>query len=236
MRTAIARFKELCLDTSVDPAAAGELGRFWAAAIGVDFVPGGAEGEPGDLVGAEEGMGIALCPVPEPKTAKHRVHLDVSTASVAELAGRGASVLREPDQEISWTVLADPEGGEFCAFTRPAEQLPDYRLFEVVVDSADPEAAARWWGAAFGVEARNDGKPWWWIEKAPGFPAEVPWWGMVFVPVPEPKTVKNRIHWDLYGQVSDFVARGATVLWEMPRWTVLADPEGNEFCVFEPPR
>jgi hypothetical protein len=52
--------------------------------------------------------------------------------------------------------------------------------------------------------------------------------------VPEPKTVKNRIHWDVYGTVADFEAAGATVLWEMPRWTVMADPEGNEFCVFPP--
>ena len=50
--------------------------------------------------------------------------------------------------------------------------------------------------------------------------------------VPEAKTVKNRMHWDVTGDVADFEARGATRLWEMPRWTVLADPEGNEFCVF----
>ena len=55
---------------------------------------------------------------------------------------------------------------------------------------------------------------------------------MLFDPVPEPKTVKNRMHWDVYGDVAELVGRGATVLDEQPRWTVLADPEGNEFCVF----
>jgi hypothetical protein len=55
-----------------------------------------------------------------------------------------------------------------------------------------------------------------------------------FVPVPEPKTVKNRVHWDVYGEVVDFEDAGATVLWEMPKWTTMADPEGNEFCVFAP--
>ncbi len=56
----------------------------------------------------------------------------------------------------------------------------------------------------------------------------------VFDAVPEPKTVKNRIHWDVYGNVDDFLAAGATQLWDTKRWTVLADPEGNEFCVFPP--
>ena len=58
---------------------------------------------------------------------------------------------------------------------------------------------------------------------------------MDFVPVPEPKTVKNRLHWDVVGTVEEFLDRGATHLWDRPRWSVLADPEGNEFCVFPEP-
>jgi hypothetical protein len=61
----------------------------------------------------------------------------------------------------------------------------------------------------------------------------MPFESMVFDPVPEPKTVKNRIHWDVYGQVGALTSAGATVLAQLPRWTVLADPEGNEFCVFD---
>jgi hypothetical protein len=38
----------------------------------------------------------------------------------------------------------------------------------------------------------------------------------------------------VYGDAVELEARGATRLWTMPRWTVLADPEGNEFCVFPP--
>ena len=59
--------------------------------------------------------------------------------------------------------------------------------------------------------------------------------GIAISLVPEPMTVKNRIHWDLYGDVDDLVARGATVLAELPGSKVLADPEGNEFSVFVPP-
>jgi hypothetical protein len=56
-------------------------------------------------------------PVPEPKTVKNRIHWDVTVAAVAPLATAGAVVLREPDDDIDWHVLADPEGNEFCAFT-----------------------------------------------------------------------------------------------------------------------
>ncbi len=98
------------------------------------------------------------------------------------------------------------------------------------MDSRDPEAQARWWADVFGVQPMNDGQEFWYVEGVPGMPFE----SIVFTPVPEPKTVKNRIHWDLYGDVDDLVARGATVLAELPGSKVLADPEGNEFCVFPP--
>jgi hypothetical protein len=73
-----------------------------------------------------------------------------------------------------------------------------------------------------------------WLAGVPGLPFDV--WK--FVPVPEPKTVKNRVHWDLVSSdVDGLVSRGATVL-RLPdedvRWHVLSDPEGNEFCVFAP--
>lgn len=226
---AIATFKELCLDTHPAPGQdVTALGRFWAAATGCAF-------EGGDVVGPEEGQGIAICPVPESRTVKQRVHLDVSVRDLSEVLDLGATVLRPQDAEIGWTVMADPEGGEFCAFVQPPERIADYRVFEIVVDSVDAEASARWWADAFGVTAETkDGVDWWWFTGAPGFPttAVAPFFAMVFGPVPEPKTVKNRMHWDVYGDVEDFLARGATLLQELPRWTVLADPEGNEFCVF----
>ena len=56
------------------------------------------------------------------------------------------------------------------------------------------------------------------------------------MPVPEPKTVKNRIHWDVDADdVQRLVDPGATVLREPDdavSLDVLADPEGNEFCAF----
>ncbi len=210
----------------MDTAAGGtELGRFWAAVTGCTYVEPSSPGDPGDVVGEVEGMGIAICPVPEEKTVKHRVHLDVHTYSVDSLLALCARLAPGYGGD-PWTVLLDPEGGEFCAFVREGE-LPSYRVYEVIVDAVDPESIARWWADAFGVPVRNEGADWF-IADVPGMPFE----SLLFGPVPEPKTVKNRIHWDVYGDVEEFIAAGATVLAELPRWTVLADPEGNEFCVF----
>ena len=61
-----------------------------------------------------------FAPVPEPKTVKNRIHWDVETTDVQALLDRGATVLRGPDDDIDWHVLADPEGNEFCAM-RPRE-------------------------------------------------------------------------------------------------------------------
>jgi hypothetical protein len=50
--------------------------------------------------------------------------------------------------------------------------------------------------------------------------------------VPEAKAVKNRVHVDVFGDADELVRRGATLLARRERWTVMADPEDNEFCVF----
>ncbi|HEX4976690.1 MAG TPA: VOC family protein [Nocardioides sp.] len=228
--TGHARWYELCMDTSEE---SPRLGEFWAAVVG-----GRLERREGDptgnvVVDGLEGGGIAMCPVPEPKTVKHRVHLDVYTADVSDLEALGATVLVPAEESgFRWTVMADPEGGELCAFVRPRAELPEYRLHGVGVDCADPERVAAWWGDRFGrTPYRNDAaEPWWTLEHVTNDPVLT----FDFAPVPEPKTVKNRVHWDVLGEVADFEAAGATVLDVQPRWTVMADIEGNEFCVFPP--
>jgi len=220
---AIARFKDLCLDAS-DPA---RLGGFWAAVLG----RGQEAKDDGDglLTGPTPRHALWVNRVPEAKTVKHRVHLDIYAVDLAGLEALGATVVEPRHGARAWTVLADPEGGEFCAFLRP--DLPGERLHGLVVDSADPGAQARWWAGVYGVSVtENDG--WSTVEGVPGMPILT----MDFVPVPEPKTVKNRIHWDVtVPGVTPLVEAGATVLREPDAdigWHVLADPEGNEFCAF----
>jgi hypothetical protein len=163
-------------------------------------------------------------------TVKQRVHLDVHVADVDDLFRLGASPLDV--DSFRWKVLRDPEGGELCAF--PRDVVPDRRLYEVVVDCADPAALAQWWAGAIGGRWEHDEEHGWaGLDDIPGAPFD----SLVFVPVSESKTVKNRIHWDVdTTDVRLLTAYGARVLRapdDEVTWTVLADPEGNEFCAFE---
>jgi catechol 2,3-dioxygenase-like lactoylglutathione lyase family enzyme len=221
----MAHFCCLCLDTA-DPAS--DLATFWAAVSGGRVAPA-ESGGPADVHGRAENENLLIVPVPEPKTVKNRVHLDVYALAIDDLTARGASVVLPAEESgFAWTVMRDPEGNEFCAFLR--DELPDFRIHGVVIDSADPERIATWWGDVLGAEVSDNaehGGGWWTLLGAT--PDPVLTWD--FVPVPEPKTVKNRLHWDLRGSVDDLLERGATHRWDRPGWTALADPEGNEFCV-----
>jgi hypothetical protein len=211
------RFKDLCLDTTVPDLA----GPFWRDLLALS----GERQDNGDwsLTGELKEQTVWVNTVPEPHTVKTRVHLDVRVDG--EAPGRRVA---EHDR---WTVMADPDGLEWCAF-RPREGTGP---FELVVDAADPAAIAQWWADRTGATVnRPDDSPWVWLTGAAGFPYM--FW--VFQAVPEPKSVKNRMHWDVTlgdASVADLVATGAVVLRPQDGeigWTVMADPEGNEFCAF----
>ena len=118
------------------------------------------------------------------------------------------------------------------------------RVSEVVVDCADHGRVVGFWAAALGYERRPVNEQYVALVPparqpgvTPGEPARPP---LLFQKVPEPKAGKNRVHLDFTAPVmADEVARlvglGASVIAERSlgnfRWTVLADPEGNEFCV-----
>ena len=217
-------FKDLCIDAT-DPEVQA---RFWAAALGLRAEPTGGDFR---LVGEAPEQTLWVNKVPEPRSVKQRVHIDVHVAAVSDLTKLGAIIV---DEAQPWTVLADPEGGELCAFVRDPDALPDYRIYEVVVDAADPVTIASWWADRYNADVCHDqDRGFSWIDEVSGMP-----WPMVFQSVPEPKTVKNRIHWDVWGETATFLAAGATLLRSHDDeigWDVLADPEGNEFCVFTRP-
>jgi hypothetical protein len=220
---ALARFRKVCLDAQ-DPV---RLGTFWAAALGRTFEPDG-RGE-GGVFGPTPGHTLWFNAVPQPREVKHRVHLDIYARDLADLEALGASVLLPEGADRRWTVMADPEGGELCAFLR--EELPAERLHGLVVDSTDPAAQARWWAQVLGGDVVDDPRGFSTVEHVPGLPIDT----FDFVPVPEPKSAPNRIHWDTTAaEVAPLLDAGATLL-RAPGdgilWHVLADPEGNEFCV-----
>ncbi len=229
---ALATYKDLCID-AVD---AQRLGAFWAGALDLRMEQAGAASL-GDVVlrGPTPAHTIWMNQVPEPRTVKQRLHLDVNVHAVEELTALGATVL---DAETHrWTVLADPEGGELCAFVR--EGVIDQRLYEIGVDCSDSaeacHRAAAWWANLLGAMLVDDESGYSWVQDIPG----APFTSLDFVPVPEPKTVKNRIHLDVTTPDLDaVVAHGARVLRpcdEEIGWTVLADPDGRELCAFEVP-
>jgi Glyoxalase-like domain len=109
-----ARVFALCVD-SAQPEA---LAAWWASILGGEIGPG-PDGAPRWLHGAA-GLGditMKFVRVTDERVAKNRWHWDVTTGDVEALVAAGATVLRPRDDEISWTVLADPQGNEFCAFT-----------------------------------------------------------------------------------------------------------------------
>ncbi|MGN6793010.1 MAG: VOC family protein [Streptosporangiaceae bacterium] len=100
-------------------------------------------------------------------------------------------------------------------------------------DAADALALATFWAAVFGSDVDEESTS----DKA--FVEAAGWGGpnIWFSRVPEGKTAKNRVHFDLRapGPEADEVARlaalGAIVLERHNSHTIMADPEGNEFCV-----
>lgn len=217
-------FKDLCFDATRPHV----VGKFWA---GLLEMPVELDPE-GDAVlrGSTKQHTIWVNGVPEAQEVKNRVHVDVRLDDPMDVPG--AALLHEQDDEIRWRVMADPDGLQFCVFGPRDGARPG--IVELCIDSDDPITVASWWAARFGVPVKDEGKPWVWLEDVPGSPYR--YW--VFNPVPEPKTVKNRVHWDVTlvdATVEDLVAAGASVVRardEEIRWTVLADPEGNEFCAF----
>jgi len=103
----------------------------------------------------------------------------------------------------------------------------------VTFDAADALVLATFWAAALGSDVDEDSTSERAFVEAAGWGGPSIW----FARVPEPKTAKNRIHFDLRapGAMDQEVARlerlGATTLHRGTHLTTMADPEGNEFCV-----
>ncbi|MFB9321088.1 VOC family protein [Cryptosporangium minutisporangium] len=217
------------------------LGRFWADVLGTTLTEGAGSGYRVEArPEASRATQIWVNVVPEARIGKTRVHLDLRLPEPdpSPLVALGARVVTEPGAD-PWWVLADPDGNLFCAFPprpgAPAVTEVPAAPFELVVDCGDSLAQATWWAAQVGGEVRQaEHGEYAWIEGAAGFP----WDAWVFGPVPEPKGVKNRVHWDVTLEGPDpepLLAAGAVLLRRPDddiRWWILADPEGNEFCAF----
>ncbi len=232
-----------------DSAEFASLGRWWADALGwrIGFE---SDDEIAVVDPDDEALALVFVPVDDPKTVKNRIHLDLASRSVAErdqivdrLLAAGAThadVGQGPD--VSWVVLTDPEGNEFCVLGPSGGDRDRSALASVVLDAHDQAATAQFWHVATGWtigEADADGDiP---MERPDGRGPRLDILG-----VPDAKAAKNRVHLDVAPWASDdqaaevarLVAAGATRVdvGQGPdvSWVVLADPEGNELCVLSP--
>jgi predicted enzyme related to lactoylglutathione lyase len=108
------------------------------------------------------------------------------------------------------------------------------RWEQIVVDAEDPARLARWWAEALGYQIVHEEPDEIEIRRTP---EEMP--GLLFATSPDAKTAKNRLHIDLrpddqeaeVERLVDMGARPVDIGQRDVSWKVLADPEGNEFCV-----
>ena len=112
-------------------------------------------------------------------------------------------------------------------------------IHNITFDCADARAQASFWSKLTGWNVYYDDDPE--VLLAPAFPNRET--GLLFIPVPEGKTAKNRVHLDVEPTegtrdelVEVAVAAGAKVIGDFRKedgsgWVTLTDPEGNEFCI-----
>jgi hypothetical protein len=110
----------------------------------------------------------------------------------------------------------------------------------ICVDSTDPAPLARWWAELLGWRITHEEEDEVVLEPPAGSPEDGVAPDLLFGRVPEPKTVKDRLHIDLRpddqaAEVARAEAMGARRVdigqGDDVTWVVLADPEGNEFCI-----
>jgi hypothetical protein len=117
-------------DICIDAQDAMRVARFWAQVLGYT-IPPLDEGDAGESIVINPPQGVHspriwFSHVPEPKTVKNRVHLDINMPDTEEmdrlllLGATPREEIRGEDGALWWTIMADPEGNEFCAFPPPA--------------------------------------------------------------------------------------------------------------------
>jgi predicted enzyme related to lactoylglutathione lyase len=113
------------------------------------------------------------------------------------------------------------------------------RIQCVTVDAADPDLLATFWAEALGWRRTDDDGDEIAIEPPEGSPEEGVSPDLLFIRVPDVKSAKNRLHLDLrpgdqaaeVARLEALGARRVDIGQGEQTWVVLADPEGNEFCV-----
>ena len=222
---ALARY----VDLTIDAADTATLAMFWSRALGLRM-----EGDDENgfrLVGDDETDTVWIRPRRAPRQERRRVHLDIYAANTDNLVAAGGTLVDQGS--YPWDLALDPEQRELGVIVRPSDKR---RMYQVVVDSPDPEANAAWWGRVLDTRIHQvpEDPDSAFIEPVPGAPFE----SIVFARETEPKTVFNSMRFAVSAQTPDvLLLLGATMCEEEcpdPRRTYLRDPFGNEFTWVAP--
>jgi predicted enzyme related to lactoylglutathione lyase len=231
---------------SVDANDPLRLARFWAGVLGWGTADDSHEGialVPDD----DTGFRLRFLPTRERKTGQNRMHVDLTSTSLEDqqqtverslgLGARHIDVGQRPEE--GHVVLADPEGNEFCVIEPGNAFLADCGFVGALACDGSQEVGY-FWSEALGWPLVWDQDQETAIRSPHGGP-KITWGG----PPVAPKTGKNRLHFDLappvdgdqHAEVDRLVSLGATrvdIGQGEVGWVVMADPDGNEFCVSSP--
>ncbi|MBN6057680.1 VOC family protein [Nonomuraea sp. RK-328] len=232
----------LCFDAN-DPL---RLARFWAGLLDWETA-----GDPHDgialLPNDDTGFRLRFFPTQAKKNGQNQAHFDLTSTSLEhqqrtvaralELGGRHVDVGQGP--EARHVVLGDPEGNEFCVIPPGNKFLADCGFVGALACDGT-QAVGYFWSKALGWPLVWDQDEETAIRSPHGGP-KVTWGG----PPVAPKTGKNRLHFDLappadgdqQAEVDRLVSLGAARIdaaGHEGTAVMMADPDGNEFCVLTP--
>jgi hypothetical protein len=219
------------------------LARFWAGVLGREITH-----EPEDLIvltpNDDTGLRIEFSATQVPKTAQNQMHFDLTSATpeqqqqtvakALDLGARHIDIGQRPEE--THVVLADPEGNEFCVIAAGNSFLAGCGFLGAVACDGSQEVGY-FWSQALGWPLVWDQDQETAIRSPDGGP-KITWGG----PPLKPKTEKRRLHFDLspaadsdqHSEVERLISLGATrtnIGQGKVSWVVMADPDGNEFCV-----
>ena len=225
----------------IDAVAPRDVAMFWSHALRWTVVIDDTHEV--EIAGGPDDVNLIFVPVDAPKVTKNRMHFDLPSrtddeqrTTVERLLDLGATHADIGQGDVPWVVLADPEGNELCVLPASfgAHHMP---VGAISMDAADAARMVDFWSAATG----------WPVRSRDTYSALSTGVGPIIAmgPPVASKHGKNRIHLDVRpepggdtgAEAERLVSLGARRVdigqRDVP-WIVLADPEGNEFCVLAP--
>jgi hypothetical protein len=236
------RLSHLVVDAN-EPA---RLANFWVEALGWRVVID--DPHEVEIAGDEHDVNVIFVPVPEPKTWKNRLHLELVSEALEHqeemvdgLLSLGAQHvdIGQPER-ADHAVLADPEGNEFCVGVR-GDFLATTGLVGAITFEPAHSVVGHFWSEATGwpIVYDQDG------DTAIRHPSGRGPFITFGPPIGQDKPTKNRMHLDvapladgnLETEVERLISAGARRIdigqGDVP-WVVMTDPDDNEFCVLTP--